>query len=164
MTNSDESPATADICDAMPNAQVIDLAFKNYGGKTDFSGPALCLKTNNDNSGVKELLCSPGEGRVLCVDNEGQTNRAMVGGNLAKWGFENGWAAIVVNGMIRDQHELTREDIAVKALGAWPRKSDKGSAPTHVQAVVIGGVAIVEGMWVTGDLDGVVVTAGKPVL
>ena len=154
---------TSDICDVMgENAQVVDIAFHNYGGKADFSGPALILKTNNDNSEVKALLKSPGEGRVLVVDNGRQMNRAMVGGNLAKFGAENGWAGIVVNGCIRDQHELIEQGIAVKALGSCPKRADKGSAESHYTDTMLGVITIKPGMWVTGDLDGLVVTMDKP--
>jgi|FLOH01.1.fsa_nt_gi regulator of ribonuclease activity A len=155
--------ATSDICDAMDDAaHIVDLAFHTYGGCTDFSGPALTLKTDNDNSEVKTLLKSPGEGRVLVIDNGGQMNRAMVGGNLAKWGVENGWAAIVVIGCVRDRHELIKQDIAVIALGCCPKKSDKGSAQSQYSDVTIGTITIKTGMWVTGDLDGLIVTMGKP--
>lgn len=161
----DQKPeiATADICDAMGDAvQILDVPFHNYGERVDFSGPACTLKTNNDNSEVKALLKSQGHGRVLIVDNDARMNCAMVGGNLAKWGAENGWVGIIINGCIRDQHELSNEIIAVKALGSYPKKSDKGSAESHAIDIIIGGVTIKTGMWITGDLDGIVVTAEKP--
>lgn len=155
--------ATSDICDAMWDAvQIVDLTFQNYGGRADFSGPAVTLKTNNDNSEVKALLKSPGKGRVLVVDNSGHMNRAMVGGNLAKWGAENGWAGIIVNGCVRDLHELAVQDIAVKALGSCPKRADKGSAKSHAVDIIIGDVTLKTDMWVTGDLDGLVITAEKP--
>ena len=162
----DQKPeiATADICDAMGDAvQILATPFHDYGQRVGFSGPAYTLKTNNDNSEVKALLKSKGHGRVLVVDNSARMNCAMVGGNLAKWGAENGWVGIIVNGCIRDQHELADEIIAVKALGSYPKKSDKGSAESHHTDVTIGGVTIKTGMWVTGDLDGIVVTQAKPV-
>lgn len=155
--------ATSDICDAMGDAaQVVDIAFDNYGGRADFSGPAVTLKTNNDNSEVKALLKSPGEGRVLIVDNGGHMNRAMVGGNLAKWGAENGWVGIIIYGCVRDLHELVAQGIAVKALGICPKRADKGSAESHYSDVMLGKIMVKAGMWVTGDLDGLVVTIGKP--
>ncbi len=164
MTDKKPEIATADICDAMGDAvQIVAAPFYDYGERVDFCGPAYTLKTNNDNSEVKALLQSQGHGRVLIVDNGAQMNCAMVGGNLAKWGAENGWVGIVVNGCIRDQHELCEEFIAIKALASYPKKSDKGSAESHNQDVIIGGVTIKTGMWITGDLDGIVVTTEKPV-
>lgn len=162
----DQKPeiATADICDAMGDAvQILATPFHNYGERVDFCGPAYTLKTNNDNSEVKALLQSQGLGRVLIVDNGARMDCAMVGGNLAKWGAENGWVGIIVNGCIRDQHELSDEIIAVKALGSYPKKSDKGSAESHHGDITFGGVTLKTGMWITGDLDGIVVTQAKPV-
>ncbi len=163
---SDQKPkiATADICDAMGNAvEIISTPFHNYGGRPYFSGPAVTVRTDNDNSEVKNLLTTPGHGRVLVVDNRGRMNCAMVGGNLAKWGAENGWAAIIVHGCVRDLHEMIEQPIAIKALATYPKRSDKGSAESHLGNITLAGVTIRDGMWLTGDLDGLVVTTEKPV-
>ncbi len=153
---------TADICDQITGAEWIKGTFGDYGKISHFCGPAVTIKTNNDNSMVKKLLCSPGAGRVLVVDNGGDLDRAMVGGNLARWGAENDWCAIIISGAVRDRHELQHETIAVKALGTCPKKSDKGSAESHLEAVTIGGVTVNTGDWVTGDMDGIVITKAQP--
>lgn len=157
--------ATADVCDAMGDAvQVVVLPFSDYGGRLDFAGPVATVRTLDDNSFVKSMLETPGEDRVLVVDGGGSLRSALVGGNLADLGVKNGWAGILVHGCVRDAHELIAADIGVKALGLYPKKSEKlGRGETGV-AVTIGGVIIEPGMWLTADKDGVVVTKSIPSL
>ncbi len=156
---------TCDVCDQYgKDAHVVSLPFVDYGGLQHFCGQAVTLKTNDDNTAAKDLLTSPGNGRVLIVDNAGNMSCAMVGGNLAKWGAENSWIAIIVNGAIRDRHELCAQPIAVKALCSYPQKSSKGTAESHRIPVELSGTLISDGMWITGDLDGLIVTDDKPTL
>ena len=155
--------ATSDVCDALgAAAQVVALDLRDYGGRIDFNGPAQTIKTLDDNSEVRAQVESPGEGRVLVVDGEASRNNALVGGNLAKLAADNGWAGIIVNGYIRDQHELIAENVGVKALGSCPRKGQKTGVGQVGVEISIGGVTINPGDWVTADADGVVVTREKP--
>lgn len=157
--------ATADVCDAMGDAVAfLSVDFKDYGGRIDFAGPAVTVRTLDDNSKVKQLLASPGEGRVLVVDGSGSSRAALMGGNLAADAAKNGWAGVVIYGRVRDQHELCREDVGIKALGSCPRKTEKlGIGDVDVD-VAIGGVAIHPGDWVIADADGVVVSKELPSL
>jgi regulator of ribonuclease activity A len=157
--------ATADVCDAVGDAAAImDLEFKDYGGCVDFAGPAVTVRTLDDNSKIKELLAQPGEGRVLVVDGCGSSRAALMGGNLALDAAKNGWAGVVINGRVRDRHELAREDVGIKALGTCPRKTEKlGIGDVDVD-IAIGGVAVHTGDWIIADADGVVVTRELPSL
>ena len=44
MPNASTSPASADLSDAHPQAQVCAPMFRDYGGKTAFHGPIATLK------------------------------------------------------------------------------------------------------------------------
>jgi regulator of ribonuclease activity A len=157
------SPATTDLCDAHPEIQVCEPVFQLFGGTVGFSGPITTLKVFEDNSLIKQALESPGEGRVLVVDGGGSRRCGLVGGNLAVSAAANGWAGIVVYGYIRDADELGEQPIGVRALGAYPRKSERGLHSGQAgRTVVFAGVTFHEGAWLAADRDGVVVLASAP--
>lgn len=157
--------ATADVCDAENvDALVLPLQFGDYGGRYDFAGPVVTLKTLDDNTKLKELLARPGEGRVIVVDGGASERSALMGGNLAAMGAKNGWAGVVINGCVRDLHEICIEDIGIKAIGACPRRSEKlGRGEVDVD-IAIDNIIIHPGDWVIADCDGVVVCRELPSL
>jgi regulator of ribonuclease activity A len=157
------SPATTDLCDAHPEAQVCDPVFRAFGGRVRFSGPITTLKVFEDNTLIKQAVESPGEGRVLVVDGGGSQRCGLVGGNLAVSAAQNGWAGIVVYGCIRDADELAEQPLGVRALAAYPRRSERGlhSGQTG-RPVVFAGVVFREGEWLCADADGVIVLSEQP--
>ena len=157
------SLTTTDLSDAHPEAQVCDPLFQAFGGRTTFSGPITTLKVFEDNTLVKQAVESPGEGRVLVVDGGGSLRCGLVGGNLAVAAARNGWAGIVVYGCIRDADELGEQPIGVRALAAFPRKSQRGlhSGQAGIP-VVFASVVFREGEWLCADRDGVVVLPQAP--
>ena len=155
--------ATTDLCDARPDIQVCDPVFQAFGGAPAFSGPIATLKVFEDNTLIKQALESPGNGRVLVVDGGGSKRCGLVGGNLAVSAATNGWAGIVVHGCIRDVDELAAQPIGVRALAAFPRKSERGLHSGQVgRPVVFAGVTFYEGAWLAADADGVVVLPEEP--
>lgn len=156
-------PATTDVSDAHPEAQVCDPLFQSFGGRTAFSGPIATLKVFEDNSLVRAAVEQPGEGRVLVVDGGGSLRCALVGGNLAVLAAENGWAGVVVNGAVRDVEEIDAQPIGVRALAAHPRRSEKGMHLGQIGIpVIFAGVVFREGEWVCADRDGIVVLPQAP--
>ncbi|WP_262693841.1 ribonuclease E activity regulator RraA [Kordiimonas aquimaris] len=157
--------ATADVCDAKGvDALVLDLSLNDYGGRLDFAGPAVTLRTLDDNTKLKELVGTPGEGRVIVVDGRASERSALLGGNLAAMAAGNGWAGVILNACVRDVHELYREDIGIKAIGTCPRRSEKQNRGEIDAVVTIGGILIYPGDWVIADGDGVVVCRELPSL
>ena len=157
------SPATTDLCDAHPEIQVCEPVFRMFGGNVRFSGRITTLKVFEDNTLIKQAVESPGEGRVLVVDGGGSKRCGLVGGNLAVSAATNGWAGIVVFGYIRDSDELAEQPIGVRALGAFPRKSERGMHSGQAgRTVVFAGVTFREGAWLAADSDGVVVLPEAP--
>jgi regulator of ribonuclease activity A len=155
--------ATTDLCDAHPDIQVCDPVFQTFGGAPAFSGPIATLKVFEDNTLIKQAVESPGEGRVLVVDGGGSTRCGLVGGNLAGSAATNGWAGVVVYGCIRDVDELAEQPLGVRALAAFPRKSQRGlhSGQAGIP-VIFAGVVFREGEWLAADADGVVVLPSEP--
>ncbi len=153
------STATTDISDAHPELPVCEPLFGDYGGKEKFFGPIRTLKIFEDNALVRSTLETPGKGAVLVVDGGGSPRCALVGGNLGVLAVKNGWAGIVVYGFIRDSEELSQQQVGIKALGAHPRKSEKGLHSGHVDKVVsFAGVTFKPGAWLYADADGIVVS------
>jgi len=157
--------ATADVCDAVGDAAAcLAVDFKDFGGRCDFAGPVVTVRTLDDNSKMKELLATKGEGRVMVVDGGGSRRAALMGGNLAADAAKNGWAGVVIYGRVRDLHEMAREDVGIKAIGTCPRRPDQlGRGDVNIE-LAIGGINIHPGDWVIADADGVVVTRELPSL
>lgn len=152
--------ATTDLLDAHPErARPLAPVFRDFGGKTTFRGVAVTVVAPEDNTLVRAALETEGRGRVLVVDGGGSLGCALLGGNLAALAAQNGWAGAIVFGCVRDVRELAAQPIGVKALAAFPRKSDKKGRGARDVAVTFAGQTIAPGDWVYADEDGVVVAA-----
>lgn len=153
--------STPDLCDAHPDeVRVLESMFTTYGGREAFSGPAVTVRCHEDNSRVKDLSGTPGEGRVIVVDGGGSTARALVGDIIAQDLADRGWAGVVVNGAVRDVEILRTIDFGVQALASVPRKSDRQGVGDVGLEITVGGVTIEPGDWVYADANGVVVSSG----
>ena len=115
--------STPDLSDAFPETKALEPIMTNYGGKSFFSGPIQTLQCPDDNSIVKELLNSEGDGKILIVDAGGINTVALLGDLIAEAGVNNNWSGIVINGYIRDVDIIRTLDLGVQALGTYPIKS-----------------------------------------
>jgi len=152
--------ATCDLSDLFSDdARVLPPLFRDFGNRTAFKGAAVTVKCFEDNSRIKEILATPGQGKVLVVDGGGSTRCALLGDMIAKDAVANGWEAIIVHGSVRDTAILRTLDIAVKAICAVPRKSTRraeGSLNINIQ---IASVRVSPGDVIIGDEDGIIVVA-----
>ena len=82
---------------------------------------------------------------------------------LAEKAAANGWAGLVINGVIRDVDEIGQTNLGVQALGTCPIKTEKLGAGQRDIAVTIGGVLISPGDYVYADNNGVIVSK-RPLL
>lgn len=161
--------ATCDLCDAHKAGyaeggaalRVLPPVFASYGGRAKFCGPVLTVKCFEDNSPVKAVLESAGEGRVLVVDGGGSLRRALIGGNIAAAAAKNGWAGVVIDGAARDKAELAACDVGIRALALMPMPTDRKTPGQTGVPVLIQGVWVRTGDWLYADEDGIVVMAAK---
>ena len=154
---------TTDLSDAHPEAQICDPVFLSLGGSRSFSGPITTVKVFEDNTLVREIVQTPGEGRVLVVDGGGSLRCGVFGGNLAVAAARNGWAGVVINGCARDADEIDAEPIGVRALALHPRRSQRGLHSGQAGLpVYFAGVVFREGEWLLADRDGVLVLPVAP--
>ncbi len=147
---------TTDLLDAHPQLEACEAGLAHYGGARRFSGEVVTVRCFEDNSLVRELLKTPGNGRVLVVDGGGSRRCALVGDLLAEAGHRNGWTGIVVAGCVRDSAAIAALPIGVLALGTQPRRSDKHGQGVQGVAVEILGARVRPGDVAYADEDGVV--------
>ena len=82
---------TADLHDQhYETVGVIDLQFRRVGRIGCFFGPCATLQVFEDHLSVREILGTPGHGRILVVDGGGSLRVGVMGDRLASAGVANG--------------------------------------------------------------------------
>lgn len=157
----------SDLCDAHKDDssgafRVLAPVFRAFGGARRFQGPVRTVRCFEDNTLVKAMLDTPGEGSVLVVDGGASLRRALLGGNLGAAAARNGWAGVLVNGCVRDCAELQALPIGILALAPMPVPPRKQGQGEQDVAVLVQGVWVHPGDWLVADEDGVVVQAQRP--
>ena len=153
---------TADLCDEFSQQlQIVEPGFISYGRNPSFCGQISTVKCFEDNSKVRQQLSTPGEGRVLIVDAGASRRCAMLGDLLAGFAVENGWAGIIMYGMIRDSLDISNMPIGVMALGTHPKKSAKKNVGEIDLDITFPGAGIKAGDWVYADHDGIIISHKK---
>lgn len=150
---------TADLCDDHYDHGILQICqpiFSDFGGNAHFHGKIQTIHCFEDNSKVREAVARDGKGCVLVVDGGGSTNCAMLGDLLAAKAVKNGWAGIIMNGLIRDSVDMATMSLGVKALGTLPLKSVKRDRGTHNIPVSFAGVRFVPDDYVYADQDGII--------
>ena len=152
--------ATADLVDAHGElVQSCEIQFRQFGGRLRFCGPIRTVQSTEDNALIKQTLSSPGNGGVLVIDGSGSLRRALVGDIIAGLGQKNGWAGLVVWGVVRDTVALANLEIGIKALGSNPLRSNKNGIGAVDMPVSFGGVEFRPGHWLYSDEDGILVSS-----
>jgi regulator of ribonuclease activity A len=152
--------ATSDLFDAHGDeVQVLELPTRGYGGLPRFHGEVATVKCHEDNSRVKELLSSPGAGKVLVVDGGGSLRCALLGDLIATAAVENGWQGVIIHGAVRDVSALAQLELGVVALGSTPRKSVRRGEGQTGASISFGGVTFTPGCYAYVDADGVLVAS-----
>lgn len=150
--------STCDLYDRFEaTARVADPVFRDFGARTKFSGSAVTVKCFEDNSKVKELLATPGAGKVLVVDAGGSLRGSMIGDMIAKSAVDNGWEGVVIHGAVRDSAVLATLDLGIKALAATPRKTVRRGEGQTGLPITLAGIRVAPGDLVFADADGVLV-------
>jgi len=147
---------TTDLLDAHPELEACETGLGHYGGARRFRGEVVTVRCFEDNSLVRELLKTPGHGRVLVIDGGGSRRCALVGDLLAEAGHQNGWSGIIVAGCVRDSAALAALPIGVLALGVQPRRSEKHGQGVQGTTLEILGARVRPGDYAYADEDGVV--------
>lgn len=100
-------------------------------------------------------LALPGD--VLVVDGGGSLERALCGEIMISYAKQRGLAGFIVNGCVRDVAAIAEMGFPVFAVGQNPNGPLKNGPGEINVPVVAGGMAILPGDILVGDVDGVVV-------
>lgn len=96
-------------------------------------------------------------GHIMVIDMQGATDRACVGAMVAFAAKHRGAAGFVIDGMATDLRDLEEFGIPVFARGISPRTTRiLGIEGALNVPITVGGAAVVPGMLVIADPDGVV--------
>jgi len=151
---------TCDLCDDNPDdVRVCEPLFGTFGGRDSFWGEIVTVKCHEDNSRVKELLATPGKGKVLVVDGGGSMRCALLGDMIGESAVKNEWDGVIIYGCVRDVDALVGLDLGVHALASIPLKSVRKDIGEVNIPVTFGGVTFRTGEFVYADNNGVVVSA-----
>ena len=113
------SISTADLYDLHgPELASVSVQFRDFGAIATFSGPARTIQCLGGNGLVKATLTTPGRGAVLVVDGGGSRYSTLVDDLIADAAQKNGWAGVVVHGVIRDSAAISDMDFGIKC-GCW---------------------------------------------
>lgn len=150
---------TADLSDAHEGMlQIVAPGLMNFGGSKRFHGEIVTIRSLDDNSRVREQIRTPGQGKVLVIDNEASMRCAMLGDMMAAALHENGWSGVVVNGCIRDAADIGEMDVGVKALATNPLRSVKeGRGEANVEVEFLG-ANFRPGEFLYSDEDGIILS------
>ena len=150
--------STPDLSDLNPDVPFVGLQFNSYGARDFLYGPIKTVHAPNDNSFVKKILATEGQGGVLFVDGNKSFEVALLGDMIAENAYKNNWNGIIILGCVRDVDVLKTIDLGIFALGSVPKKSepkDRGSIDAPIE---IDGLIINSNDWVYGDSTGVLVS------
>jgi regulator of ribonuclease activity A len=149
--------STSDLYDQYEERlRVLPPLFHDFGARSRFSGEAVTVRCFEDNSRVKELLSTPGAGKVLVVDGGASARCALLGDLIAAQAVAHGWEGVVIYGYVRDRSALAALSLGIKALGTTPRKSVRRGEGQIQIPINLGGVACVPGDRLIADEDGIV--------
>ena len=151
-----------DICDDFPEAiTVLEPIFSDFGKKCRFYGEIVTIKCFEDNSLVRDMVNTPGDGRVIIVDGGGSLRHALLGDLLAARAAENGWSGLVINGCVRDVEILRNIELGIRALNSHPLKTEKRGEGQLNLTVSFAGVRFRPGQFLYADANGMVLANGK---
>ena len=148
-----------DLCDEHADKiNLLESLFKDYGARRTFWGQVVTVRCYEDNSKVRELLATPGTGKVLVVDGGGLIRRALMGDQVAETAVNNGWEGVVIHGAIRDAATISGMDLGVKAVATCPIKTEKRDLGDIDVPVSFAGVTIHSGDYIYADINGILVS------
>jgi 4-hydroxy-4-methyl-2-oxoglutarate aldolase len=121
-------------------------------------GPALtCFAYPADNLGVIAAMHLAQAGDVIVCANDAYTTTALVGDLVCGMMKNKGVAALITDGMIRDQVGIEPWKLPVFHQGITPNSPAKTGPGTVGLPITIGGVTVETGDMIVCDRDGVVV-------
>jgi 4-hydroxy-4-methyl-2-oxoglutarate aldolase len=150
---------TGFLVDAMGGRGALDYRIKTLAGlPAEFCGVALtCHAGPCDNLAVFAMLPVLAPGDVMMVATDSYVATAVAGDLLLGMARNQGAAAFVTDGCVRDIPGLLGVGLPCFSSGVTPNSPARNGPGTVGLPIVLGGVAVETGDIVVGDVDGVVV-------
>ena len=156
-------PTTA-ISDATGGHTNVAASIKPLADHFKIAGRALTVRLpDGENGAVLEAISQAEKGDILVIDAKGNTNRAVAGDFVMQLAQGVGIQGFVVDGVIRDLAAARAIDFPVFALGTTVAAGNKHGGGTVGGPVSVGGVAVQNGDYIVGDIDGVIVISQKDI-
>ncbi|QWT24714.1 ribonuclease E activity regulator RraA [Subtercola sp. PAMC28395] len=150
--------ATADLYDERgDDLQSLEIQMGSFGGAARFEGEVRTVRCFEDNGLVKQVLNTPGTGKILVVDGGSSLRSALMGDMIGAAAVENGWNGVVIFGAVRDRVALSLLPLGIRALGSNPRKSSKTGSGELDAVLTVGSVIFRPGAGIWCDEDGILV-------
>lgn len=147
----------ADLCDAHPGrVRVLAGPFRFFTGETRFVGPARLVALHAADRTLAVILDTPGHGAVAVVSVAVGDRLAVFGDGMARAAEANGWAAVVIDGALRDVALIRDRSVGVAARAVAPMIARDGPAGGEVDLMHVAGCALRAGDWIAADEDGIV--------
>jgi 4-hydroxy-4-methyl-2-oxoglutarate aldolase len=154
-----EAP-TGWIVDANGRRGAIDHRVRPLTRAVRFCGVALTVESRaRDNLAPYAAIQFAQPGDVMMIATGDYEAASVVGDILLGMARNQGVAAMVTDGVVRDIDGLNTVGIPVFARGLSPNSPQKDGPGTIGLPIVLGGMAVNAGDVVIGDQDGVVVVA-----
>lgn len=126
---------------------------------TTLAGPAVTVRYGpNSGSGgtVGDYIDDVEPGQIVVLDNQGRTDATVWGDILTTVASLRGVGGTVIDGVCRDLDRSLDENYPIFARGNWMRTGkDRVRVEEMGGPVALGGVRVLPGDIVIGDLDGV---------
>ena len=149
---------TGFVVDAQNGTGALDWRIKPLDANMRFAGPAMTADAEpRDCLPVQPAIALSRPGDVLVISNGGYDGAAVIGDNVTAMARNQGLAAIVTDGLVRDIEGILAAGIPVFCCGVSPN-SPYARGPGRVGLpIAISRSVIQPGDMVVGDGDGVVV-------
>ena len=155
---------TATVYEAAGREGLIDLDLQRIVPGSRAAGPARpVLCGHGDNLMAHAAIAHARPGDVLVLTMPDPFPVALIGDLLATQALEQGVAALLVDGSVRDVEELVELGVPVWARWIRVRGADKDTPGSIDEPVTVGGARIAPGDAVVLDADGAVVVAAARV-
>lgn len=149
---------TGYVVDARGRRGALDHHIRPLTHNVAFCGVAVTVQSRpRDNLACWAALeiCRPGD--VLVISCNDYQEASVVGDVFIAMARNNGVAACVTDGMVRDIAGINETELPVFARGLTPNSPFKDGPGEIGLSVAIGGVTVSSGDIVVGDRDGVVI-------
>lgn len=164
-SEADTNFSTADLYDnfaddVKANVRVCAPGLISYGGVLRYSGQIATVRGVGEVAmRLRDVLQEPGNGRVLVADGLACVEWALLGDKMASLAASQGWAGVILNGLVRDVCALHGIAVGVHALGTVPSRPKWPSPPQYArgEALAFQRCTFKQDAWVYADEDGILV-------